>query len=47
MHLSISCPTPGGWGNIGNVTTQVVKYPTPGAKSAVKSLLSPQALVGD
>ena len=36
-----------GWGNTGDLTNQVVKCPTPGAKSAVKFPLCPQVLVGD
>ena len=36
-----------GWGNTGDLTNCVVKCSTPGANSAVKSPLYPQALVGD
>ena len=44
MHM----PHPrGGWGNTGDLTNRVVKCLTPGAKSAVKSPLCPQVLVGD
>ena len=34
-------PPPGGWGNTGDLTNRGVKFPTTGAKSAVKSLLCP------
>ena len=34
-------PTRGGWGNTGNLTNRGVKFPTTGAKSAVKSPLCP------
>ena len=37
-------PPRGGQGNAGDLTNWVVKCPTPGAKSAVKSPLCPQAL---
>ena len=41
-------PTPGGWwGNTGDLTNRGVKFPTTGAKSAVKSPLCPHPLVGD
>ena len=36
----------GGWGKTGNLTNRVIKCPTTGAKSAVKSPLCPQALAG-
>ena len=50
MHLSTSCPTPhprGWWGNTGDLTNRGVKFPTTGAKLAVKSPLCPHSLVGD
>ena len=46
MHLSISCLTPGWWGNTGNLTNRGVKFPTTGTKSAVKSPLCPHPIVG-
>ena len=49
MHLSISCPTPGGGGggDTGDLTNRGIKFPTTGAKSAVKSPLCPHPQVGD
>ena len=41
MHLSISCPTPPPPGRVGDLTNRGVKFPTTGAKSAVKSPLCP------
>ena len=41
-------PTPGGgWGNTGDLTNRGVKFPTSGAKLAVKSPLCPTPIVGD
>ena len=37
----------GGWGNTGDLTNRGVKFPTTGAKSAVKFPLCPHSLVGN
>ena len=49
MHLSISCPTDpggggggGGGGDTGDLTNRDVKFPTTGAKLAVKFPLCPR-----
>ena len=36
-------PPPPGWGNTGDLTNRGVKFPTTGAKSAVKSPLCPHS----